>query len=180
MSISDRPSGARPGILNWGCSVLVLLAGIGIFALFLLSPRSGATPEEQLTYVEGVPTKIEVTPHTNPRGGQWYCLECTVGGQTFQWLSDDPAYEAILKAAQSGRPVRAWVSPKQASTGGIVPLYKFSQGETIILDYAVGTAWHNKGQGPALVGGTIALLLGIYGIVYCVRQSAGALRSRPN
>jgi len=123
MSISDRPSGAGPGLLNWGCSVLLLLAAIGIFTLFLFSPRSGATPEVQLTYVEGVPINSTVTLHTSPRGGQWSCLECTVGGQTFQWLSGHPAYEAILQAVQSGRPVCAWVPPSRRAW---VASYRFT------------------------------------------------------
>lgn len=157
--------------MDWGCSTLMPLAGIGVFAIFLFSPRSGATPEGQLIHVEGTPTKVEVKPHKSPRGGEWYCLECTVSGQTFQWLSSDPRYDQVLAAVQSKQPLTAWVSPKQASVSGTVPLYKLSTNDRVILDYATGAERHDKGKGPALIGGAIGLALGFLGLTFCVYRS---------
>lgn len=174
-----QPNGIGVGVLmNWGCSVLLLLAGLGVFALFLFSPRSGVTPEKELTSVEGVPTNVRVTPHKGNRGHTWYCVECTVGGQTFQWLSSDPNYEAVRAAVQSGRPVRAWVSPKQAALSGTVPLYKFGQDDTIILDYATVAAKRRQGEGSGLICGGVVLLLGILGILLSAFQTYRS-RARP-
>jgi hypothetical protein len=153
----------KPRARDWVYCAVIPMVGAGLIVFGALTWNTHVTPENELALGEGVASDVTVTHYWGPRGGSFDGLKFTIGGYRIEYGSRDPNYEQVRAAVQSGQPLRAWVSPRQASTIGrpsIVPLYKMSRGELVVLDYATTAAERAKGRPTLMVGGGAIMMFG--------------------
>src|SRR5262245_62079587 len=133
VSMNTPTQRSRLAILEWVFSALALVGGIAFASVYLFGMRHGTTPEAELTLVVGPACDVGMTEDRSTR-----YLKFSVGAYQTEYASDQPRFDDVLSAVQSGAPLRMWVSTKQETVfarQGWVPLYKVFVAERAILSY---------------------------------------------
>jgi hypothetical protein len=166
-----RPN--KPSALDWLFCVGILLLGGGFLGIYVFSRLYGTTPENELTLAEGQPTNIELSQLTGSYGARTDYLKFAVAQYRTEYASDQPKYQEVLSAVQSGEPIQVWVSTKQETVfprQGWVPLYKLSFEGRAILTYSEVVADKSQGSRAVLIGGSVVLAIGTWGVYLCIRN----------
>jgi len=164
----------QPGPLEWLFSFGIVLFGLLILGCQFLP---GTTPENELTFVEGVPSNVMVTKVSSLTKGQRSIVECTLAPYHFEWASGDPHYDEIYSVLANRGPIQAWVSTKRERAvlnldSARVRLYKLRAGGRQILSYSEAAGSYDS-NALLIVGGAIALL-GAFSVYINWQQSQNA------
>jgi len=149
----------EPNILEWMFSAAIVLVGLALMSCQFLP---GTTPENELTYVKGVPTAATQTKITSLRRGQQSVVEWTIAPYQFNWASGDPHYDEVVSVLASGRPLEVWFSTKRESAvlklnSALVRLYKMRADGRQIISYSEA-AEVSENNALLIIGGVIAAL----------------------
>ena len=158
----------KPSVLEW----LVCLGAIGVGAVILAVSLSGglsrSTPEDELASAEGVPTHVREFWSRRNR-----FVSFTVGDYSMEYNVAAPKYQDVLKAVQSHRPIRVWVSKKNEALlpiGSQVTLYKLRAGNRPILSYLEVVGERAKGGLGGSIIGCALMGLGALVTVVCLNK----------
>jgi hypothetical protein len=172
--IKDSATPRDPSVIKWLFCIGLLLVGLSSLSILIFARVYGTTTEADLTLVEGIPDKIEMSFVPRRYGARTDILKFSVAGYRTEYSSDSPKYQRVLNAVQSGKVLRIWVSTKRETIfrrQGWVPLYKMSIGDEPLLNYGDVIAHNAEGERAALIVGSVVLGLGIMGIWLCVRKT---------
>jgi len=164
----------KPFVIEWLFCIGVLLVGLGLLGIDIFARVYGTTPEAELTLAEGIPDNIEISYVSGRFGGRTYILKFGVAGYRTEYPSDSPKYQRVLKAVQSGKVLRIWVSTKRETLfrrQGWAPLYKLSLGDEPVLYYAEVITHNKQVENAALIVGWVILGLGAWLIWLCIRNT---------
>jgi hypothetical protein len=151
-------------ILEWLAWSAATLLGLGLMGVVLWNIAYGLTPENDLTLVEGEPSDVDLSERQ---------VRFTVAGHRIEYSRDGRPPVAVVGAALSGRPVRAWVSTRRENLlrrDGPLPLYKLSVGDRAVLSYAEAAEAKSRVPPALPICSGLALLFGVGGLVQCFRD----------
>jgi hypothetical protein len=162
----------KSSTFHWLFCVGILLLGGGILGLYVFNRLSGTTPDNELTFAEGVAEDVILSQGAGRAGSTFY-LHFSVGPYRTVYTSDQPKYWEVESAVQSRKPIRVWVSMRQETLfprQGWVPLYKLSVGDRPVLTYSEAVAQKAGRSGALLLGGVVLSAIGAWGVYVCIRN----------
>jgi hypothetical protein len=158
---------ARPSFFVLVLWVLLLCFGLFIFAAYVNFQVNQLTPEDELTVVEAIPSKIK-TSALGEKLGEKRFIKFNVGEFRSKYSSDEPFAEEVFDAIQSQQTVRAGVATEEKGLiklgSDYVRLYKLELGDRVVLPYEATIAARRREGMVLLFGAMFFLIVGATGL----------------